>query len=254
MFVCNKINIEDSFNKLKYNVKLENIIKGRFGAILVDLKNETGDIKIPIIRTTTSYNNSVQTFNKYHYEILDKIKEKFKNLNIEANNVLFEIYGNYFKMGYHSDQELDLKENSYICLFSCYSNPQTKQFRKLKIKNKNTKEIKEIILYHNSVVVFSTSINKKFLHKIVLESNISECEWLGMTFRMSKTYINIKNNIPYFEDNIPLLLANDEHKKEFYKMRRKENKNTDFIYPDNIRYTISKSDLFIDLNNEKSDI
>ena len=39
-------------------------------------------------------------------------------------------------MKYHSDQALDLADNSYICIFSCYDNPIN--LRTLRIKNKLT--------------------------------------------------------------------------------------------------------------------
>ncbi len=32
-------------------------------------------------------------------------------------------------MKYHSDQSLDLNENFYICLFSCYNDPNTKDLK-----------------------------------------------------------------------------------------------------------------------------
>lgn len=36
--------------------------------------------------------------------------------------------------------------------------------------------------------------------------------------------------------------ADDEQRREFYQLRRRENKETDFIYP-LLTYTISESDL-----------
>ena len=50
---------------------------------------------------------------------------------------MIEIYDSkYCKMGFHTDQSLDLQENSYIGIFSCYNDPTTKDLRKLKVKNK----------------------------------------------------------------------------------------------------------------------
>jgi hypothetical protein len=68
-------------------------------------------------------------------------------------------------------------------------------------------------------------------------------KWLGITFRLSKTYIEFVNEISYFyKTDKKLKLANEEETKEFYKMRQTENKSINFEYPE-INYTISESDL-----------
>ena len=95
-------------------------------------------------------------------------------------------------------QTLDLNKNYYICIFSCYDDPTTKNLRKLKIKDKITNECFDVILDHNSIVLFSVNINQKHLHKIVLEQNGSNDLWLGITFRQSKTFISFHNEMPYF--------------------------------------------------------
>jgi len=150
-------------------------------------------------------------------------------------------------MDFHTDQSLDLKEDSYICLFSCYENGnetnETNTLRKLKILNKKTNELSEIALKNNSAVLFSTSTNHKFQHKIILESDKSINRWLGITFRLSKTFVKFINNKPYINDSdISFKMASDDEKKAFYKQRGKENSNIEHTYPD-INYTISKSDL-----------
>ena len=67
--------------------------------------------------------------------------------------------------------------------------------------------------------------NKKYLHKIILNNNnITGNLWLGITFRLSKTFIHFINELPYFSNGNQLTLANDEQKKEFYKYRQTENK------------------------------
>jgi len=43
---------------------------------------------------------------------------------------------------------------------------------------------------------------------------------------------------------ILLVLANEEQSKAYYKLRGKENRNIDFIYP-KIDYTLSKADTII---------
>jgi hypothetical protein len=101
------------FNQLSESVIFEEIIDGRKGAILVDKKDEL----IPLVRSTTVYNRPAQIFSKIHYDILEKIKNE---TNLDFNNALIELYDSrYCTMGYHSDQALDLADDSYICLFSC---------------------------------------------------------------------------------------------------------------------------------------
>ncbi len=232
----------NSFEELSNSTDFEDIVNGRKGAILVDYKNDL----VPIVRTTTIYNKPVQNFLPVHYDIINKVKEKFKDIeNIEFNNVLIEIYDSkYRKMGFHTDQSLDLKEDSYICLFSCYENASNNpvDIRKLKIKNKITKECSEVLLENNSAVLFSTLTNHKHLHKIVLESNISRNKWLGITFRLSKTFVKFVNEISYiYPSNKILRIANNDEKKEFMKHKGNENSSSEYAYPE-INYTISISD------------
>jgi len=215
----------------------EDITKtNRQGANLV-LPNKNN---IPIVRTTTNYKLPNQIMKQIHYLIIDKIKESYDNL--EFNNALIEIYDSrYCSMGFHSDQALDLEEDSCICIFSCYADQDEKNLRKLSVKNKINGESFQIIMDHNSIITFSTNTNREHLHRIILENKSSN--WLGITFRRSKTYINFIGGIPYFSDeNIPLLLANDDDKKEFYKYRSLENRSVAYKYPE-INYTISMGDI-----------
>jgi hypothetical protein len=143
----------------------------------------------------------------------------------------------------------DIHDGSHICVFSCYSKPDSKEIRTLKIKNKIDKTKIEIDMCHNSVVVFDTNVNSNHLHKIVLnQCNMDKQnnEWLGITFRRSKTHIKFINEMPYFYTNeiTQLYLANDEERQQFYSLRSFENKQIDFKYPD-IKYTINPSDLIM---------
>jgi len=248
-------NESNIFNQLENSVEFENINNGRKGTNIVDYKNNL----IPIIRTTTIYNNPSQKFKTIHYNIINKIKKMVNIENIEFNNGLIEIYdSNYYKMSYHSDQSLDLEEESYICIFSCYDNPINQ--RTLNIKSKITNERSNIELENNSLVLFSVKTNSNYLHKIVLNKKEPNNRWLGITFRMSKTYIYFINEIPYFinineipyfinineipyfyNKNKILRIANEDEKKQFYKLRGEENKSTNFYYPE-IDYTISFGD------------
>lgn len=237
MFVKSIINNpKNLFEELSNSIKFEQIIKGRKGAVLVDCKNDL----VPIVRTTNNYNEPAQKFLPIHYEIINNIKKEYSLPELEFNNALIEIYdSSYCNMGYHSDQALDLANNSYICIFSCYDKPT--DIRKLQIKTKATDECFEILLEHNSIILFSLPVNSYHLHKIVLEKNTSNNKWLGITFRLSKTYVKFVDGLPYIGNKI-LRLANDEEKKEYYKQRSKENKLIDHSYPE-IDYTISVSDM-----------
>ncbi len=239
------------FHELSNNINFENVGKGRLGNHLVKISDDG----IPIVRTTTQYNIPAHDFSTIHKVIVDNINKKLENLPpINFNNALIEIYDtSYTKMKYHSDQSLDLATNSYIGLFSCYENPSelTEQsIRKLKIKNKITDEEFEILLTHNSFILFSLSANSRFFHKIVLDQVPKqkplndENKWLGITFRESKTFIQFKNKLPYFVNSELLELANDEQKKIYYRLRGEENRSVNFIYP-KIGYTLSKADTII---------
>lgn len=234
------------FDELSKSIQFENIIKGRKATNLVDIK-ENLVITVPIIRTTSIYRNPAQKFPNILYEIINKINKNC-NTEIQFNNVLIEIYdNNYTTMGFHSDQSLDLDINSFICIFSCYSNPDTKSIRKLVIKNKVTEIITEYMLNNNSIIMFPYNINQQNLHKIILDTEHKENkdEWMGITFRLSKTFIRFIDNKPFININslnIELKLATEIERKEFYKLRSMENKKTHFTYPP-IDYTISLSDL-----------
>ena len=229
------------FDDLTKSIKFDDITDGRKGANLVDI---TQNGLISLVRTTTKYKNPNQSFTPIHYNIMKMIGH---TVTANFNNALIEIYNSkYCNMGYHSDQALDLDDNSYICLFSHYSNPSTTSLRKLKVKSKINDEQTEIILDHNSIVLFTVETNSKYLHKIMLDKNNSKDEWLGITFRKSKTFIFFNNELPYFyKDNlsIQLTLATDDQVIEFMKLRKRENKTTDTNIYDFITYTISPGDI-----------
>ena len=227
------------FEELSKSIEFDDLIVGRKGANIVDYKNNL----VPIVRTTTNYNKPTQKFLPIHYNIIENIKKSSKIEGLELNNALIEIYDSQYRtMGFHSDQAMDLAENSYICIFSCYDDPLS-DIRKLKIKNKETDEHSEIQLEHNSVTIFSTETNKKHLHRIILETNKLNSKWLGITFRLSKTFIQFINEIPYFYPGDKVLrMSNEEEKKLFRKYKGIENSKIGYDYPE-IDYTISIGDM-----------
>ena len=227
------------FNELSNSINFEDVAKGRKGAVLVNCQNDL----VPIVRTTSIYNHPAQKFLPIHYDIIEKIRE-VKN-GVEFNNALIEIYDHIYRtMGFHTDQSLDLENNSYICIFSCYEDaPNNTDLRKLVIKNKTTGECSEILLDNNSIVLFTVETNHEYVHKIVLDSDLSKNKWLGITFRLSKTFVKIIDGVPYIQpSNSILRIANHNERNEFYKHKSKENLYTEFTYPE-IDYTISKSDI-----------
>ena len=118
-----------------------------------------------------------------------------------------------------------------------------------KIKNA-TNNHSEITLDHNSIILFSTETNKNYLHKIILDKisstshNINN-RWLGITFRLAKTFVKFIDETAYFYPQMLVLrLADNSERKQFYKERGNENINFthDYHYP-SFDFTISSSDL-----------
>lgn len=243
------------FNELSGATDFETIAKGRIGNHLVNV-NEKG---VPIVRTTTKYNIPANNFCAIHHMLIERINATVEGIPaLTFNNALIEVYdASYYKMNYHSDQSLDLADDSYIGLFSCYERPDElteQQTRKLKIRDKAGDDEFEYSLTHNSVMLFSVATNTKWLHKIVLDQApnskllAADNKWLGITFRTSKTYLQFKDGIPYFANGKPLELANKDQEAEFYKLRGQENRSIDFVYPE-LGYTLNAADRMVPKNH-----
>ena len=240
------------FEKLLNATHFEGVCKGRQGTVILEPDKSHG---IPIVRTTTKYNSAAQCFNSVHKNLAKIIEQKFL-LKKTLNNALVEIYDNtYYKMGFHTDQSQDLCENSYIAIYSCYKDPNKlnhvnrtlviePKIDKKDIYSTKPKQFK-IPMCHNSVILWSLDTNRRYRHKIVLDKSKGEPPenmWLGITFRTSKTYVNFKNGICYLENGNILKLMEEDEKKQFYKLRSKENKTISFNYP-YLSTTLSPSDL-----------
>ena len=229
--------------ELLASVRFEDVGKGRRGAVLARI-DETGSI--PLVRTTTKYTAPAQRFRPVHERLARQIQQR-ASLPAGFNNALIKSYTNaYTTMGSHSDQALDLADESFIAVFSCYEHPEIADPpRKLLVESKEAGGATlEVPLTHNSVVVFSVAINRRLRHKIVLETSkrTPENQWLGITFRTSKTVVRFRGGSAYLPDDVSLALADDEQRREFYQLRRRENNETDFTYP-RLTYTISESDM-----------
>jgi hypothetical protein len=232
---------ENPFAALFDSVHWEDVGKGRRGAVLAAI-DEAG---VPLVRTTTRYSNPTQRFRPMHERLAREIQERAA-FPIGFNNALIETYTNtYTTMGSHSDQALDLADGSFIAVFSCYRHPEADAPRKLIFESKEGAGDKfEIALAHNSFVAFSVAANRRLKHKIVLDTPAGspDNQWLGVTFRTSKTFLRYSDGLAYLPHGTRLTLADDEQSREFYQLRRRENNETDFSYPQ-LTYTISQSDL-----------
>ncbi len=231
------------FEELFASVRFEDVGKGRQGAVLTRT-DETGGT--PIVRTTTRYHAPAQPFRAVHERLARQI-QTIASLSVGFNNALIESYTNaYTTMSSHSDQALDLADESFIAVFSCYEHPESATPpRTLLVEPKGAGgDGVATPLTQNSVVVFSVGTNRLLRHKIVLSVSARKPEnrWLGVTFRTSKTFVRFRDGGAYFPDGVPLTPAGDEQRREFYSLRRRENDETDFTYP-RVTYTVSESDL-----------
>ncbi|MEY9485254.1 hypothetical protein RKD26_001048 [Streptomyces calvus] len=231
------------FAELSASVRWEDVGKGRRGAVLTRTDEAGG---VPLVRTTTRYGSPAQRFRAVHERLARRIQERTA-LSAGFNNALIESYTNaYTTMGGHSDQALDLADESFIAVFSCYRDPEAGPPRKLIFESKGSDgdEKFEIPLTHHGVVVFSVDTNRRLRHKIVLDASARAVDnpWLGVTFRTSKTVVRFRDGDAWLPQGERLTLADDEQSREFYQLRRRENRETDFTYPP-LTYTVSESDL-----------
>jgi hypothetical protein len=231
------------FAELLASVRFEDVGKGRQGAVLTEI-DRAGHI--PLVRTTAKFTAPAQCFGSIHDRLARQIQQ-LAALDLGFNNALIESYTNaYTTMGSHSDQALDLAADSSIAIFSCYQYPDLAiPPRKLLVEMKESSEDPiEIPLAHHSVVVFSVDTNRQLKHKIVLDKSARppENQWLGITFRTSKTLVRFRDEYPYFLDGTRMTVADDAQRREFYHLRHRENHEPDFTYPQ-ITYTICESDL-----------
>ncbi|MFI8974946.1 hypothetical protein ACIGO9_18810 [Nocardia asteroides] len=229
------------FAELATSVRWEDLGKGRRGATLTQ-PDETGGV--PLVRTTTRYGHPAQRFRPVHEQLARQIQAR-AGLAVGFNNALIERYTNaYATMGAHSDQALDMSEESSIAVYSCYRDPVSDPPRRLIFEAKASGEKFDIPLIPHSVVVFSVAMNRLLKHKIVLDdpARAADNEWLGVTFRTSKTLVRFRDGHPHLSPGSRLTPADDDQRAEFYRLRRRENNESDFHFPP-LTYTISASDL-----------
>ena len=236
----------DWFRALSDATVFERLGPGRRAAVVVE---PTLDGSVPIVRTTTPFASPAQPFNAAYGALIATIAAAGAPAAtgpMRFNNALVEVYDDtYASMGYHTDQSLDLAADSSICLFSCYSSPAASQ-RILRVQHKATGATRDIDLRQASIVVFSTHANGTHLHKILRRERALGGEWLGVTLRLSKTYVVADNDgggVRLAATRSPLRLATDAERRTFIQLKRAEN-DTDgpFVYP-MLDYTLSASDV-----------
>jgi hypothetical protein len=226
-----------SFEDAMASVRFGEGTKGRRGAVLVE-PDASG---VPIVRTTTPYTAAAQLFRPLHARLARAIRETGL-LPQPFNNALVEHYTSaYAKMKRHSDQAQDLADGSWIAVYSCYREPQLPS-RRLVVYPKASGSAFEVPLEHGSVVAFSVETNQRFTHAIRLRSPAPENEWFGITFRTSKTFLRFIDGRATLPHEVSLTLASGDERRELLQMRRRENEETDFVYPPT-SYTLSESDL-----------
>ncbi|WP_225804546.1 hypothetical protein [Streptomyces sp. NK15101] len=233
---------ENLFAELSASVRWEDLGKGRRGAVLTRVDEAGG---VPLVRTTTRYGSPAQRFREVHERLARRVEELVASA-VGFDNALIETYTNAYRtMGSHSDQALDLADDSHIAVFSCYQDPEADPSRKLIFESKGSGgESFELPLAHNGVVAFSVASNRRLRHRIVWDApgRTTDNPWLGVTFRTSKTLLRFRDGHAHLPQGARLVPADEEQRSEFYRLRRRENNETDFVYP-LLTYTLSESDL-----------
>ncbi|TRV78535.1 hypothetical protein FKN01_12605 [Streptomyces sp. 130] len=233
----------DRFAELCAATPMEDVGKGRKAAVLTRPDADGG---VPLVRTTTRYARPALRFREVHERLAREVRER-AGLPAAFDNALAERYTSACTtMGRHCDQALDLAGDSCIAVFSCYRDPDADPRRKLVFESKEDPGagVLEIPLVHNGVVAFSVAANRRLRHRIVADpaGRAGDNEWLGLTFRTSKTVLRFRAGVPYLPQGVPLTLADEEQARAFYGLRRRENDEVDFAYPELSR-TVSASDL-----------
>jgi hypothetical protein len=212
----------------EFSPYLQHVTNGRKGCIstCVQIKSSNDMVTAALVRSTTAYQRPAVRFTPALYHIHEEL-EKVSIFSFPFNNALVERYASQYKsMKFHSDQDLDLEDNTYIALFSCYRDPFSMPTRYLEVKNKESQEIERMIpLEHHSIVVFDVNVtNKVFQHRIVYRQENKKTKrpppcssevatnsssrhqqesdatddasvdpddaWMGVTFRTSKTFLD----------------------------------------------------------------
>jgi hypothetical protein len=201
---------------------------------------------VPIVRTTTAYTLPAQCFRPIHTALARQIRA-CASLAIPFNNALLEVYTRaYTTMGAHSDQALDLDDAGEIALFSCYEHPEAGPSRRLMVESKEPggpsfaiplvpRPRRRVLRRHQSQVPppDRAGPRDRSSRQPLARGHVSHLEDL----------VHLRDGQPRLADGAPLTLASDEERREFLRLRRRENQETDFVYP-RVTCTLSPSDLW----------
>ena len=271
-FECFQLQFSDGLSMFEvlaeeFRFSLEPVTKGRKGCTATTIEEIDGSdpyVKAALVRSTTRYQGPAIRFTPGLNRIIEEL-ERLAGLPFRFNNALVEEYTEQYKsMKFHSDQDVDLQDGTFIALFSCYRDPIGKPpTRYLEVKHKETQAMFTVPLEHHSVVVFDVDwTNKTFQHRIVYKQQDGSKQpvWMGVTFRQSKTFLdyykreedddNTSFGVYFHGTSHQLHLAGESEVKDWFCLRNKENQaksKDEFSYDPAIDYTISPGDLLIPL-------
>lgn len=123
--------------------------------------------------------NDVSPLNEIHKEVIEKI---MKHLEIEdcPNSCLVNWYENGEDyIGYHSDDEKDLVKGKPIFIVTLGAE------RIIKFQDKKTKEVTDILLENNSLLIMEGTLQKTHKHSIPKSKKVNN-KRISLTFRYLK--------------------------------------------------------------------
>lgn len=237
----------------------------------------TEDLKFHLLRCSSNLQGPTETFSDSDRKIVthaNEIAKKIFNNPAELNHVLAQVYYNHTidgktrraKIPAHSDKTEDMPENG-IMAFCTFYDPVAladKKYRmegeKLMYKNtlaltmlrfikKDTKEVKDFILYPGSVLFIDLNVNRDYTHEIVpplLDAKDVPTR-LGYVIRCSKQQAQHADGVTYLTNpegkEVPLRMATDEDTANLKKLYMEENINP--VKPNYgfIDFTLNQGDL-----------
>jgi alkylated DNA repair dioxygenase AlkB len=127
------------------------------------------------------YSNTIKQALPWTGELINLKQIVEKLSNTKFNSCLLNLYHDGSEgMGWHSDDEKSIEENSTIASISFGAE------RKFSFKHKQTKEIISVFLEHGSLLLMKEATQKNWLHSLPKSNKISQPR-LNLTFRRMVT-------------------------------------------------------------------
>lgn len=168
---------QDYFDALFHNIEWKNDEINLFGKNIITNRKVAwyGDPGL-----TYTYSKITKEALLWTNELL-VIKNKIENITGEKfNSCLLNLYHNGNEgMGWHTDNEKELKENGAIASVSFGAN------RKFSFKHKTTKENVSLILENGSILVMKGTLQKHWLHCLPKSKKVTTAR-INLTFRQIK--------------------------------------------------------------------